>query len=156
MIGRTIALISLLGLLTGCAAYRYQHAPREISEEFMSGLSTAEMVTLGQEIVHGRGLCFNCHRIGDEGKAKMGPDLQGVGLRAQTRIDGVTDVEYLAQSLYDPDAFVVPNYNPSMIAADESPISLTDEEILMAIAYLQSLGGEATVTAGTVLSSGAE
>ena len=35
-----------------------------------------------------------------------------------------------------------------MTPADEPPISLDDDEILMVVAYLQSLGGTATVTPG--------
>ncbi len=59
---------------------------------------------------------------------------------------GLSDVDYLAQSLYEPSAFIVPGFNPGMPVINKPPIGLTDEEILAVIAYLQSLGGKVTVT----------
>jgi hypothetical protein len=56
------------------------------------------------------------------------------------------DVEYLAQSLYDPSAYIVPGFNPGMPVINKPPIGLSDQEIRAVIAYLQSLGGTATVT----------
>ena len=51
--------------------------------------------------------------------------------------------------MYEPDAFVVPGFNPGMPAINRPPIGLTDQEILCVIAYLQSLGGTPTVTLQT-------
>ena len=62
---------------------------------------------------------------------------------------GLSDVEYFAKSMSDPDAFVVPGFNPGMPAINRPPIGLTDQEILCVIAYLQSLGGTPTVTLQT-------
>ena len=42
-------------------------------------------------------------------------DLAGVGGRASTRIAGLSDVEYFAQSLYEPDAFIVEGFNPGEV-----------------------------------------
>jgi hypothetical protein len=61
----------------------------------------------------------------------------------------MSDVEYLAQSIYDPSAFIVPGFNPGMPVINKPPIGLTDDEILCVIAYLQSLGGTTTVTMKT-------
>ena len=46
-------------------------------------------------------------------------------------------------------AFVVPGFNPGMPAINRPPIALTDQEILIVMAYLQSLGGTPTVTLQT-------
>lgn len=119
--------------------------------ELMRTLDTPKMVLLGKEIVHGRGLCFNCHRIGPEGQGKVGPDLQDVGARASSRVPNVTDVGYLAQSLYQPGAFVVPTFPQSMPPANVPPIALSDLEIRMVVAYLQSLGGTPSVEPNTKL-----
>ncbi|HVS16130.1 MAG TPA: cytochrome c [Thermoanaerobaculia bacterium] len=119
--------------------------------ELLANLDTASMVELGREIVHGRGLCFNCHQIDGEGRGKQGPNLAGVGERAAGRVPGLSDVEYLTQSLYQPDAFVVPGYAAGMVPVDRAPIGLDDLEVLMVVAYLQSLGGEPTVSPDTVL-----
>ena len=48
--------------------------------------------------------------------------------------------------MYEPDAFIVPGFNPGMPVINKPPIGLTDQEILCVIAYLQTLGGTPTVT----------
>ena len=106
------------------------------------------MVKVGREIMEGKGLCLTCHTIGKTGALRF-PDLEGVGARAKTRVPGLSDVEYLAQSLYEPTAFVVPGFPPAMPAVNKPPIGLTDQEILCVIAYLQTLGGTPTVTLQT-------
>jgi hypothetical protein len=111
-------------------------------------LSTAEMVEVGRGIAEGKGLCRTCHTIGQTGALRF-PDLDGVAGRAATRIPGLTDVEYFAQSMYEPDRFIVEGFNPGMPAINRAPIGLTDQEILCVIAYLQSLGGTPTVTLQT-------
>jgi mono/diheme cytochrome c family protein len=111
-------------------------------------LPTADMVTVGRQIMEGKGLCVTCHTIGKTGALRF-PDLEGIGPRAASRIAGLSDVEYLAQSMYEPDAFIVPGFNPGMPAINKPPIGLTDQEILCVIAYLQSLGGTPTVTLQT-------
>ena len=65
-------------------------------------MSTADMVKVGREIMEGKGLCLTCHTIGKTGALRF-PDLAGVGARAKTRVPGLSDVEYLAQSMYEPD-----------------------------------------------------
>ncbi|MEO7270546.1 MAG: cytochrome c [Vicinamibacterales bacterium] len=111
-------------------------------------VTTAEMAKIGREIMEGKGLCLTCHTIGKTGALRF-PDLAGVAIRAKTRVAGLSDVEYLAQSLYEPLAFVVPGFPPAMPPMSKPPFSLTDQEILCVIAYLQSLGGTSTVTLQT-------
>ena len=111
-------------------------------------LSTAEMAKIGREIMDGKGLCLTCHTIGKTGALRF-PDLANVDVRAKTRVAGLNDVEYFAQSLYEPLAFIVPGFPPAMPPINKPPIGLTDQEILCVIAYLQSLGGTPTVTMQT-------
>lgn len=113
-----------------------------------SDLTTTDMVKVGREIMEGKGLCVTCHTIGKSGALRF-PDLDGIGARAASRVAGLSDIEYMAQSMYEPDAFVVPGFNPGMPAINKPPIGLTDQEILCVIAYLQSLGGTPTVTLQT-------
>ena len=112
-------------------------------------LTTADMVMVGQEVMNGKGLCFTCHTLGKtEGPFRF-PDLSGVDVRAMTRVPGLSDVQYFAQSLYEPEKFIVPGFNPGMPVINKPPIGLTDQEILCVIAYLQTLGGTPTVTLQT-------
>ena len=113
-----------------------------------SDLTTADMVVVGRQIMEGKGLCTTCHTIGRSGALRF-PDLDGVAARAATRVPGLSDVEYFAQSLYAPDTFIVAGFNPGMPVINKPPIGLTDQEILTVIAYLQSLGGTPSVTLQT-------
>jgi hypothetical protein len=111
-------------------------------------LTTPEMAEIGREIMDGKGLCLTCHTIGRTGVLRF-PDLEGVAVRAQSRVPGLSEVEYFAQSMYEPDAYIVEGFNPGMPVINRPPIGLTDQEILCVIAYLQSLGGTPTVTLQT-------
>jgi hypothetical protein len=121
-------------------------APKETA--FGEGMSTADMVKVGREIMEGKGICLTCHTVGKSGALRF-PDLAGIGESAKTRVAGMSDVEYLAQSLYEPMAFVVPGFPPAMPPVNQPPIGLTDQEILCVIAALQTLGGTPTVTLET-------
>ena len=113
-----------------------------------SDMTTADMAKTGREIMAGKGLCITCHTIGKSGALRF-PDLDGIGVRAATRIPGMSDVDYLAQSMYEPDTYIVEGFNPGMPVINKPPIGLTDQEILTVIAALQSLGGTPTVTLQT-------
>lgn len=114
-----------------------------------SDMSPADMAKAGREIMEGKGFCLTCHTIGKTTGPYRFPDLAGVDGRAKTRVPGLNDVEYFAQSMYDPTAFVVPGFPPAMPPINKPPIGLTDKEILCVIAYLQTLGGTTTVTLQT-------
>ena len=60
-------------------------------------------------------------------------------------------MEYLAESLYEPNEYIVEGFLPGMNRIADPPIDLNDQEILSVIAYLQSLGGTPTVTLDTEL-----
>jgi mono/diheme cytochrome c family protein len=113
-----------------------------------SDLTTDDMVKVGREIMEGKGLCLTCHTIGQSGALRF-PDLAGIGARAGSRVPGMSDIEYLAESMYEPSAYVVEGFPPAMPAVNRPPIGLTDQEILSVIAALQSLGGTPTVTMQT-------
>jgi mono/diheme cytochrome c family protein len=120
--------------------------PQEIA--LKTDMTTADMVKIGAEIINGKGLCSTCHTIGKSGALRF-PDLEGIAARAATRVPGLGEIDYLAQSMYEPDTFIVPGFNPGMPAINKPPIGLTDQEILCVIAYLQTLGGTPTVTLQT-------
>jgi len=120
--------------------------PTEVA--IKADITTQEMVAIGEEIAHGKGLCLTCHTVGKSGSLRF-PDLSGIGSRCATRIPGTSCLEYLSQSLYEPNSFIVPGFNPGMPVIAKPPIGLTDDEILCVIAWLQSMGGEPTVTLKT-------
>lgn len=114
-------------------------------------MTTEDLIEIGRELADGKGQCLAaCHNIGSSAPSRY-PDLEGIGNRAATTVDGLSDIEYLAQSLYDPSAYVVPGYEDGMQPMNQPPISLSDDEIKAVIAWLQSLGGTPSVTLETEL-----
>jgi len=128
------------------------YPPAEV--EMKANMSTDEMVKVGRQIMEGKGMCFTCHTVGKQGPLRF-PDLQGVGDRAKSREPGMNDVQYFEQTLYEPNAFIVPGFNPGMPVINKPPIGLTDQEILTVIATLQSMGGTPNVTMDTKLAHAA-
>ena len=149
----TVRVVALVLATTSFYAYVGQMVPQKEVQPpaetvIRADLTTADMVKVGREVMDTKGLCFTCHTIGKSGALRF-PDLDGVAVRAQTRVPGLSDVEYFAQTLYEPEKFIVPGFNPGMPVINKPPIGLTDQEILCVIAYLQTLGGTASVTLAT-------
>jgi len=119
-------------------------------------VTPAQLAELGKEIVHGKGTCLTCHTIGQHVPNARFPDLADVDERARARETGFSDIDYFAQTLYEPDAYIVPGFSPGMPTINKPPIGLSDDEIRAVIAYLQSLGGEPTITMQTPLEFGPE
>jgi mono/diheme cytochrome c family protein len=139
----TVATTAFYTVVGQLVPQKEVHPPEEtaLSEE----MSEEEFLAAGREIMEGKGLCFTCHTVGKSGALRF-PDLDGIGARAGGRIAGLSAVDYLAQSLYEPNDYIVPGFNPGMPVINKPPVGLTDEEIRAVVAYLQSMGGEVTVT----------
>ena len=123
------------------------HPPKDV--EVALDLTTEQMIPLGEKIFNGKGTCFACHKL--SGGTGRFPDLGNVGGRAASRKPGMSDIEYLAESLYRPNDYIVDGFLPGMPEVNKPPIELTAEEIKAVIAYLQSLGGTPTITMATKL-----
>lgn len=141
--------LAVVGFFSWYANYIPQiesHPPRKISLD--AGLSTDEMIEAGELVFNGKGTCNICHAIGRPGN--RGPDLEDIGQRAAQRTPGVSAKAYLLEALLTPGAYLVEGYGALMppMAAILSP-----GEILVAVAYLQSLGGEASITPQDVRSA---
>ena len=139
---------------TGFYAYVGQMVPQKEVQppqetDLTGNLTTADMVKVGRQIMETKGFCLTCHTIGKTSGPLRFPDLAGVDVRAKTRVAGLGDVEYFAQSMYEPMAYVVEGFPPAMPQINKPPIGLNDQEILCVIAYLQTLGGTPTVTLKT-------
>src|SRR5712691_5650255 len=107
-----------------------------------------DFIKAGQDIFYGKGTCALCHEIGKKGERC--PDLAGVGARAETRVKeagyhgkATNGAEYIVESVMDPTVYVVEGYQPSMPPVGRQ---LNDLEIVAVVSFLQSQGGEVTVT----------
>ncbi len=117
----------------------------------------------GEQIFWGKGRCFTCHSLGDQGSAVRCPNLGQfgekfalpIGARAAERAKErseetglhYTVTDYLVESLAKPDAYVVDGFKDEMAIVYAPPISLNLDEIKAAISYLQSQGGEVDLEA---------
>ena len=151
----SLGIVLFTVLVTAFYAFVGQLVPQKEtyppqSTEVGENLTTSEMVDVGREIFEGKGTCIGCHTIGSSEAGRF-PDLAGIGARSSSSKEGLSDVEYLAESMYEPDKFIVDGFNPGMPPADKPPISLNQQEVLTVIAYLQSLGGQPTITIQTKL-----
>ena len=138
----TVPLIARVGALVLASTAFYTYVGQMVPQKTVlsTEMTTAEMVTVGRQIFEGKGLCVTCHTLGKSGALRF-PDLSGIATRAQSRIPGMSDIDYLAQSMYEPNTFIVTGFNPGMPEINKPPIGLSDQEILCVIAYLQTLGG---------------
>jgi len=151
----SLRIAALAIATTGFYTYVGQLVPQKevqppVEVVMSKDMKPEEMAKVGREVMDSKGLCFTCHTVGKSGALRF-PDLAGIGSRAGSRVPGLSDVEYMAQSMYEPNKFIVPGFNPGMPVINKPPIGLTDDEILAVIAYLQTLGGTTTVTMQTKL-----
>jgi len=138
----TLGLTGLYTMVGQAVPQKEVQAPEVIA--IAKDVSPEQMAAIGKQIFDGKGICYTCHA-----NTSRFPDLQGIATRAATRKPGYSALDYLAETLYEPDVYIVPGYNPGMPAINKPPIGLTDDEILTVIAYLQTLGGTPTVTMET-------
>lgn len=115
----------------------------------------------GEAIFWGKGRCYTCHSLGEEGSAVRCPNLGvfgdkfplPIGQRAVERAKerekttglSYTVTDYLVESLANPGAYIVEGYKNEMAIVYAPPISLTMDEIKAVITYLQSQGGEVNI-----------
>ncbi len=123
------------------------HPPTKVAVD--PNATPEELAEYGRAIAEGSGLCMTCHTIGKTGPGLRYPDLAGVATRAATRIEGMDALTYMANSIYDPESFIVEGFAGGMPTINEPPIGLDDEEMIQVLAFLQSLGGTPTVTLET-------
>ena len=94
-----------------------------------------------------------CHGLGTRAPNLL-TDHAGTGLigvRCTNRVAGEDCKTYLYASMIDPIAYVVEGFDPIM---PDMRRSLSNEQIWALVAYLESLGGEVTVTGADINTGG--
>ena len=119
----------------------------EVPEELdLSGeVTTEQLVSAGDRLYGGAGGCTACHGLGTRAPnlLKAEGSLGTIGTRCGDRAPDLGCKEYLYQSLVEPSAYVVEGYNPIM---PEVRRVLSEAQIWTLVAFMQSQGGEVTVT----------
>jgi cytochrome c2 len=81
--------------------------------------------------------CTTCHAL-DAGVILVGPSLAGVGARAGAQVEGLSAEEYLAQSIREPDAFLVEGYGSGLMTSTYGA-QFTDQQVADLVAYMMTL-----------------
>ncbi|HET9512590.1 MAG TPA: c-type cytochrome [Gemmatimonadales bacterium] len=112
--------------------------------DLSGGASPEALASAGERIYNGAGGCTACHGLGTRAPNLL-TDHGGegpIGARCGTR--GKDCKAYLYESMTSPGAFLVPGFENIM---PDMRRQIAEDQIWAVIAYLQSLGGEITVTA---------
>ena len=117
--------------------------------DLSSGVTSEALVAAGERIYNGAGGCTACHGSGTRAP-NLATDHAGegaIGARCGTREPNVDCKAYLYESMTLPNKFVVRGFEPIM---QDVRRQLPEEQIWALVAYLQSQGGEVTVTADDI------
>lgn len=145
-----LVVLVTLGVYTGISNIIPQ-VESEVPErvEIGSDVTPQQLVSMGEELFEGAGGCVACH-----GRGTRAPQLMGeIGARCGDRVEGMSCKEYLRESLVQPGAYVVDGFQPIMPPADAQ---LSDGQVWALVAFLQSQGGEVTVTPQDLEASGSD
>jgi len=117
--------------------------------DLTSGASPEALTAAGEKIYNGSGGCTACHGLGTRAPNLLTDHAgQGsIGARCGTREQGVDCKAYLYESLTQPLKFVVSGFEPIMT---DMRRQLSEDQIWAVVAFLQSQGGEVTVTADDI------
>jgi L-cysteine S-thiosulfotransferase len=125
-----ITLIAFALLLSGCAASPPMSAPITGDVERGAQLFAQEQGEIPP--------CFTCHQtVTGQFGFTIGPNLDGIGERAGTHVDGLTEEAYLRQSILEPERYLVSGYRDIMYPGYS--VHLTEQNIQDLIAYLLTL-----------------
>ena len=80
--------------------------------------------------------CNSCHAIPGVSEAATCPPLANIGNIAATRKPGYTAGQYLVESITNPNAFVVPNFQPNVMP--KTYATLPQAQINDLVAYLEA------------------
>jgi mono/diheme cytochrome c family protein len=103
------------------------------------------LASAGEKIFNGSGGCTTCHGLGTRAPNLL-TDNAGegtIGARCGSREPGKDCKAYLYESLVKPGAYVVKGFEPIM---PDMSKQLSADQLWTVVAYLQSQGGEVTVT----------
>jgi mono/diheme cytochrome c family protein len=148
-----LIVLGTLGLYTWVASSIPQVAsavPEELA--FSGDVSADDLVMAGEQLYAGAGTCVACHGLGTRAPNLL-TDHAGegtIGQRCGSRVSGLDCKAYLLSSLTEPASFVVDGF-PEMVFQART---FSDAQIWSLVAFLQSLGGEVTVTGDDLESAG--
>ena len=145
--GVVIGTLALFTLVANSIPQVQSEVPLALS--FGADVSADELMASGEILYNGAGGCLACHGTGTRAPNLL-TDHSGtgvIGVRCTNRVGGEDCKAYIYSSMVDPNAYVVEGFDPIM---PDMRRSLSNEQIWALVAYLQSLGGEVTVTGADI------
>jgi len=141
-----VVVLGTLGVYTAIANMIPQ-LESDVPEELVlsADVSPEELVAAGDVLYNGGGGCIACHGLGTRAPKLVGT----VGSVCETRQPGTSCKDYLHESLVNPSAYLVDGFEPIM---PDMSRTLSDAQLWSLVAFLQSQGGEVTVTAADLAS----
>ncbi len=122
--------------------------------DLSAGATPEVLVPAGEGLFNGAGGCTACHGLGTRAP-NLRTDHAGqgtIGARCGDRKPGMDCKAYLYESLTQPTAYLVDGFPGIMPDARRQ---MSDDQLWAIVAYLQSQGGEVTVTDADIQGGGA-
>ena len=144
ILGVVLGTVAVYTLLANAIPQVESEVPEELS--FTGDVSPEQLIEAGEELFNGAGGCTACHGLGTRApnlltaQGSAGP----IGARCAQRVEGEDCKTYLHRSLVEPGAYVVEGFQPIMPDASRT---MSGAQIWSLVAFLESQGGEVTVTA---------
>jgi len=119
---------------------------------FDLNVTPEELIESGEVLFNGAGVCTTCHGLGTRAPNLL-TDHEGtgtIGVRCADRVPGQDCKAYFYSSMVDPTAYLVEGFDSIM---PDLRRSLSNAQIWALVAYLQSVGGEVTVTGADIMAT---
>ena len=150
--GIVIGTLGVYTVLANSIPQIESEVPQELT--FGADATPEQLATAGEQLYNGAGGCTACHGLGTRAPNLLTDDrgAGSIGARCSTRKPGMSCKDYLHESMVKPGAFVVEGFQPIMPDVSKT---LSPAQIWSMIAFLQSNGGEITVTGQDVATAAA-
>ena len=123
-----------------------------VALSFGANVSAEELTSSGEALFNGAGGCLACHGLGERAPNLLTDhDRTGtIGVRCANRVAAEDCKTYVYSSMVDPGAYLVEGFEPIM---PDVRSQLSNAQIWALVAYLQSVGGEVTVTGADIMAT---
>jgi mono/diheme cytochrome c family protein len=151
---RVLAVSFLVVGFYTLVAHAIPQIQSEVPETLALGANATPeaLAAAGERIYNGAGGCTACHGLGTRAPNLLTDHAgQGsIGARCGSRKPGMECKAYLYESMTQPGAFVVPGFENIMLNMRRT---MDEAQIWATVAFLQSQGGEITVTGADIPAS---
>lgn len=143
----TLAVLAFYTMVANVIPQLQSEVPETL--DLSAGVTSEALVAAGERLYNGAGGCTACHGLGTRAP-NLVTDHAGegtIGARCGSRVPNVDCKTYLYEAMTNPSSFVTRGFEPIM---QDMRRQLSEEQIWATIAFLQSQGGEVTVTAADI------